>query len=84
MVDGTRKVTLTTALKLKKIADSTLGRIPFVLVVNKLDLKDKWEIDPLLIKDIQENGAIVIETSAKTGEEVKMAFQLLTKKMMDK
>lgn len=84
VVDGTRKTTLTTALNLKKIVESTLGEIPFILIVNKLDLKDKWEIEPLMLEDIRKNGAIIIKTSAKTGEEVKKAFQLLTKKMMDK
>lgn len=84
MVDGTRKTTLATALNLKEIIEKTIGKIPFILAVNKLDLQDQWEIDPLTLESIQEKGAIVIQTSAKTGKEVKEAFQLLIKKMMDK
>ncbi|MCD4719136.1 MAG: GTP-binding protein [Desulfobacula sp.] len=84
VADGTRKTTLATALNLKEIVENTIGKIPFILVVNKLDLRDQWEIDPLTLEDIREKGTIVIQTSAKTGDEVKEVFQLLTKKMMDK
>jgi len=84
VADGTRETTLATALNLKEIVENTIGKIPFILAVNKLDLKDQWEIDPLILEDIREKGAIVIQTSAKTGEKVKAAFQLLTKKMVDR
>ena len=84
VADGTRKTTLATALNLKEIAENTIGKMPFILVVNKLDLKDQWEIDPLILEDIKQKGTIVIQTSAKTGDEVKEMFQLLTEKMMDK
>jgi small GTP-binding protein len=84
VVDGTRKTTLATALNLREIAENTIGKVPFILVVNKLDLKDQWEIDPLILEDLRQKGAIVIQTSAKTGDDVKEMFQLLTKKMMEK
>ena len=82
VVDGTRETTLATALNLKEIVENKIGKIPFVLIVNKLDLKDQWEINPATLKDIQDNGTIVIKTSAKTGKEVKEAFFLLTKNML--
>ena len=84
VVDGTRETTLATALNLKAIVENTIGKMPFILAVNKLDLKNQWEIDPLILEDIQGKGAIVIQTSAKTGEKVQEAFQLLIKKMMAK
>ena len=84
VADGTRKTTLSTALNLKEITEKTIGTVPCVLIVNKLDLKDRWEIDPLLLEDIKNKNITVIQTSAKTGEEVGHAFELLAEKMMGK
>ncbi len=84
VADGTREKTLMTALNLKEIAENTIGEIPCVLVINKLDLKDQWEIDPLVLDDMKRNGMMIFQTSAKTGEVVQQAFQLLTRKMMEK
>ena len=84
VADGTREKTLLTALNLKEIAENTIGEIPCALVINKLDLKDQWEIDPLVLDDMKRKGMMIFQTSAKTGEEVQQAFQLLTQKMMEK
>jgi len=84
VADGTREKTLLTALNLKEIAEKTIGEIPCALVINKLDLKDQWEIDPLVLDDMKRKGMMIFQTSAKTGEEVQQAFQLLARKMMEK
>jgi small GTP-binding protein len=83
VVDGTRGATLVTALNLKEIVEKTMGDLPFVIVINKSDLKEQWEIDPLSIRDVQDQGGLVIEASAKTGTKVEQIFLLLTKKMME-
>ncbi len=82
VADGTRKATLATALNLKDISERTLGKVPFVLVLNKNDLQDLWEIDSQTIKDIENRGISVIQTSAKTGEKVEQTFHLLTREML--
>jgi len=84
VADGTREKTLLTALNLKKIAEDTIGEIPCAIVINKLDLKDQWEIDPLVLDDMKRKGMMIFQTSAKTGEEVQQVFQVLTQKMMEK
>jgi len=84
VVDGTRKKTLATALNLRQIAQNTIGKLPFVLVINKLDLKDQWEIDPETIEDVKNQEIPLIMTSAKTGDEVDEAFKILSQKMMEK
>ncbi len=84
VVDGTRKATLATALNLKKMVDNTIGSTPFILAVNKSDLEDQWEIDMSLLEGLQQKGVFVVKTSAKTGEEVKKAFQELVKEMLCK
>lgn len=83
VADGTRQATLATALNLMTIAENTLGNVPFVLVINKIDLKDSWEIDDAMVEAIEQKGVMVVQTSAKTGNAVEDAFQLLTRKMMD-
>ncbi len=83
VVDGTRGATLITALNLKEVVEKTMGKLPFILVINKSDLKDQWEIDPLILDELHDQGTIVIEASAKTGTKVEQTFQLLTKKMME-
>ncbi len=83
VVDGTRGETLATALNLKEIVENTIGKHPFILVINKLDLKDQWEIDHSTLEELKSQGVIVIQASAKTGNQVEQTFQLLTKKIMD-
>ncbi len=83
VADGTRQATLATALNLKQIAENTLGPIPFLVLVNKADLKDQWEIDPKVLEDMEKNGIPVIKTSAKTGRDVQEAFERLTRTMLD-
>lgn len=82
VADGTREATLATALNLMEITGSTLGPIPFVLVINKSDLKDGWEIGSKVKQALENQGILVVETSAKTGEGVEEVFQLLTREMM--
>ncbi len=83
VVDGTRKNTLATALNLKQISETVTGPIPFIFVINKLDLKDQWEIDHSVFKELETQGINVVMTSAKTGESVRDAFLLLTCQMVD-
>lgn len=83
VADGTRQATLATALNLKQIAENTIGKIPFILLINKLDLKNQWELDDLIVDAIKEKGVTVLQTSAKTGEKVEQAFEMLTQQMMD-
>lgn len=83
VADGTRKTTLSMALNLKQIAENTMGPLPFILVINKLDVKEEWEIDFREINEIREKGVHVILTSAKTGKDVTAVFELLTRKMVE-
>lgn len=84
VVDGTRANTLPTALNLKQVAENTIGKVPFVLVINKQDLTEEWEIDPATLDDLSDAGVSVITASAKTGRGVERTFQILTEKMMGK
>lgn len=83
VADGTRQDTLATALNLKQIAENTIGRVPSVILVNKEDLKDLWEIGPGILEEMEKSGIPVIRTSAKTGKAVTRAFEQLTRNMLE-
>ena len=82
VVDGTRRATLATALGLKDITEDTIGKVPCLIIINKADLKESWEIDTAAVKDIKKQGINVIETSAKTGDNVEAAFKVLLNEML--
>ncbi len=81
VVDGTRKETLDTIIKLKERAKSAIGEVPYVVVINKSDLEDDWDINE---NNLGENfeECEVIKTSAKTGEGVEQAFAVITEKLL--
>src|SRR5262245_1861942 len=82
VVDGTRRATLDTARLLREKAREVAGDVPFVVVLNKSDLADRWEIDDLALFKLAEDGWRVVKGSAKTGEGVEHAFETLTRAML--
>ncbi|MDM9381734.1 Rab family GTPase [Chlorogloeopsis sp. ULAP01] len=83
VVDGTRKDTLEKALYLQKRVEDAIGKVPFILVLNKWDLTHEWEITDTEIEKILQKGWNVIKTSAKTGLGVEEAFQNLAHKILE-
>ena len=82
VADGTRRSTLDTAHVLQERAEEAIGTVPFILLVNKADLVDEWEMDDGALEELATGGWEVMKTSAKTGEGVEDAFLTLTKKML--
>ena len=78
VVDPTRKATLETAIALQESAEKTIGRMPFIVVLNKADLIDQWEVDEHALDD---RKWTIIRTSAKTGTGVEEAFLALARAM---
>ena len=82
VADGTRQLTLDTARELQKTAEGVVGRVPFVLVLNKSDLAGEWRLDDKAILKMANEGWTIIKTSAKTGEGVEEAFLTLARKVV--
>ncbi len=60
----------------------TCGRLPVLVLANKIDLKDERVVDDEEIKKkFEELGIQYLETSAKTGENVDKAFELIIQKI---
>ncbi len=83
VVDGTRRATLDTARLLHDKARDVAGDVPFILVLNKADLAAEWEIDDAAFFTLVEQGWRVIRASAKTGDGVEQAFEMLTRAMLE-
>ena len=83
VVDGTRNRTLEKAFDLQQRVEATIGKKPFILVLNKSDLQDEWEIEESEINSLTKKGWITIETSAKTGLGVEDIFQTLAQQMLE-
>jgi small GTP-binding protein len=84
VVDGTRRTTLDTAKVLQQRVTDTVGNVPFLLLINKSDMRSDWEIDDRALAEFTAAGWQIIEASAKLGEGVEAAFQLLAEKTLTK
>jgi small GTP-binding protein len=71
VADGCRASTLEKAAELQQRVNQVLGELPFVLVVNKADLRDQWEVQSA---QVTQYGWPTFETSAKTGSGVEEMF----------
>ena len=83
VIDGTRAETMTTARRLETRLRRTLGPVPFVAVLNKVDLAPVWEITRADIAEMKSAGWRVIEASAKTGTGVTEAFDALADAILE-
>ncbi len=82
VVDGTRPETLETAMRLHELAQSSVGDRPFVLLLNKFDLKDEWSMKTEEIDALIEQGWDVRNTSAKSGDNVQQSFEDLARQIL--
>lgn len=82
VIDGTRLATLTIGNELietvKKIAPDSV----IIVLINKSDLKNEWDISDVDIDNLRSKGYEVIETSAKTSEAVELAFIRISRLML--
>jgi len=77
VIDGTRRQTLDDALSLNERVVQEVGKVPAILVFNKSDLVDKWEIDSARESELAASGWTILRTSAKTGASVEEVFSRL-------
>jgi small GTP-binding protein len=84
VADGTRAGTLETARALQKTAEGVVGRVPYVLVLNKIDLVAEWQVDERALWKVADEGWPIVKTSAKTGAGVEEAFNRLARWMLER
>ncbi|MES9873090.1 MAG: Rab family GTPase [Candidatus Sedimenticola sp. PURPLELP] len=82
VADGTRRETLSSGINLQRQTEEVLGCAPFVMMLNKSDLADQWEMDRELVQSITSKGWPVLESSAKIDSGVDSAFQSLGERIV--
>ncbi len=82
IIDSSRPSTITEALDLRERVIDLNGDVPFVLALNKCDLVDDWEELERQSALMQRKAALVVKTSAKTGESVEEMFACLAEKIL--
>ena len=83
IVDGTRRNTQDKAFSLQQRVAETIGKVPFIIILNKSDLTDEWEIDDSAMEELARMCWTVIKGSAKTGLGVEQAFLTLAEKIVE-
>lgn len=83
VVDGTRQETLGIALQLKQKVEGSVGQIPFIMILNKTDLSDDWELDEADLEELETENWDIIRGSAKTGLGVNECFTRLADKLLE-
>lgn len=82
VADGTRKNTVEKALELAGRVSATVGEVPSILILNKVDLEQEWEIEVEDVERLRIQGWTVIETSARLGIGAEQAFLTLAERML--
>lgn len=82
VADGTRGRTLQVVRSIQERVEDEIGARPFLLLVNKADLRETWEIPESAWQELASSGWTVLETSAKSGDHVEEAFLSLTARML--
>jgi len=83
VADGTRADTLSKVLALKERVMDSVGELPFVILLNKADLTDSWELNDAELQVLKDSDYWFIRSSAKTGQGVEDAFQHLAGQVLN-
>lgn len=83
VADATRKETLDKAFEILKTVREHNFAVPFILLINKIDLNTEREILDKDLVELREKNLRVMLTSAKSGSGVEEAFLALTSEMLN-
>ena len=67
---------------IQQSAQETLGEVPSILLLNKADLQDSWQVDDAYAAQYGPTNVSALRTSAKSGENVEAAFVQLVALML--
>jgi len=81
VADGTRAETLEIAVELNNKVNKEVGYIPFILLINKSDMKSSWEVEQNRLQQLRDSGWVIVEVSALENDNVEYAFHQLATEM---
>jgi small GTP-binding protein len=82
VADGCRDSTLQAVIDLQARTEAEFGKLPFTCVVNKVDLRESWQVDAAALDRLSGLGWNFLLTSAKSGEGVEELFRGLAERML--
>jgi small GTP-binding protein len=82
VADGTRAETLDKARSIQSRVQAEIGNVPFLLLLNKSDLEESWDVSGDALGTLESAGWQTIRTSAKTGQGVEEAFHELAQRLL--
>jgi len=80
--DPTRPHTLDRLFCLHKKAQKNIGNIPAIIALNKHDLCNQWSLSEAHREELEELQQPILNTSAKTGNQVQSLFVDLATQML--
>jgi hypothetical protein len=83
VVDGTRRETFDQVFELRDLVRETIGEVPSVVALNKVDLESEWVLGPADDVRLGEREWHRVLTSAKTGQGVDEAFDWLARAALE-
>lgn len=83
VVDGTRPSSMEIASRIQERVELLFPDVPFLLIANKADLEQDWALSDQLLADFSDRSFDCLKTSAKSGENVENAFELLVRQMLE-
>ncbi|UZE96908.1 Rab family GTPase [Alkalimarinus alittae] len=81
VLDGTRPKSVDMAAELTKTLWEQLPGVPILGLLNKSDMTYEWKISESDIEGLEQLGITIIKSSAKTGYNVELAFEMMIHKM---
>jgi len=81
VVDVTRAKTMEVARSIHARIGTEIGNIPFLCLLNKIDLEEDPDLAGEMAK-VEDSGWTILRTSAKTGGGVEEAFEELTRRIV--
>ena len=63
-------------------AEEVAGPVPSVLLLNKADLLDEWQLSAEKAREVVGESCPVLQSSAKTGDGVEVAFADIARRMV--
>jgi small GTP-binding protein len=82
VADGTRPGTIDVAQSIQQRVEAEVGKLPFLVLLNKSDLQSVWSVSAEHIAALERAGWTVQLTSARSGEGVEEAFQALAERVI--
>lgn len=82
VADCIRPGSLDIALDLQKMVEGEIGKVPFILALNKVDAVVEWRMDDDVLNGLEQSGWTILKTSAKTGQNVESVFSTLAGRML--